>query len=58
MDKSLLKYIVWRFMTNNHAKYKHYCMEWIKNITEEQISYFYDERERLTLRGIYKEQLC
>ena len=29
--------------------------EWVKNITEEQMNYFRIERERLTLRGIYKE---
>ena len=37
------------------GKYGRYCEEWMKNLTEDQLSYFRIEKERLTLRGIYKE---
>lgn len=51
------KYLRWRFMSDSYirGKYGRYFDEWVKNITEEQMSYFRIERERLTLRGIYKE---
>jgi hypothetical protein len=48
------KYLVWRFMKNNHAKYRKYCTEWIDSLTNEQLHYFQEEKERLTLKGEYK----
>lgn len=43
------EYLIYRFCSNNHNKYKHYCNEWIKNITETQLDYFILEKERLRL---------
>lgn len=43
------EYIVYRFMRHNHNKYKHYCQEWISNLTKDQIEYFKLEKERLGL---------
>jgi hypothetical protein len=52
------KYLRWRFMSDPYVKgkYGRYCEDWIKNVTEDQLAYFRKERERLTLRGIYKEE--
>ncbi len=51
------KYLRWRFTNDRYVKnkYGHYCDEWLKGITEDQMAYFKLERERLTLMGIYKE---
>jgi hypothetical protein len=56
--KEMEKYLRWRFMSEPYIrnKYGRYCEEWIKNVTEDQLAYFREERERLTLRGIYKEE--
>ena len=52
------KYLIWRFMSDPYVrnKYGKYCTEWIKNVTEEQLAYFREERNRLTRMGIYKER--
>lgn len=43
-------YLTYRFNTNNHNKYRKYCNEWIKNITKEQMDYFYEEARRLNFK--------
>jgi len=30
-------------------------MDWIHNLTDEQLAYFSEEKERLTQRGIYND---
>jgi hypothetical protein len=47
------RYLIWRFLRNNRNAYHKYCMEWIANLTDEQIMYFSEERERLIKMGIY-----
>jgi hypothetical protein len=51
------KYLRWRFMCDPYVrnKYGQYCEEWLKGVTEEQLAYFREERERLVKMGIYKE---
>ena len=46
------EYIRQRFMNNNHAKYKHYCYEWMQNITDSQYRYFIEEMKRLNWKPI------
>ena len=46
-------YLKWRCRTNWHNKYHKYIDEWIKNVTEEQLSYFVIEREHLIKNGLY-----
>lgn len=43
------EYLVHRFKTNNHSKYLKYMNEWISNITDNQLTYFKFEKERLNL---------
>jgi hypothetical protein len=49
------KYLIWRFLKNNIKRYHQYCMDWISHLTDEQIMYFSEEKERLTRMGIYSE---
>ena len=49
------KYLIWRFLRNNRNAYHKYCMDWIHNLTDEQLAYFSEEKERLTQRGIYND---
>jgi hypothetical protein len=51
------KYLKWRFMNDSYirGKYGKYCDDWINNLTEEQLTYFKIEKERLTQRGIYHD---
>lgn len=51
------KYLRWRFNSDPYVrnKYGRYCDEWLKGVTEDQMAYFKEERNRLTQRGIYKE---
>ena len=55
MTITMTKYLTWRFMMNNHAKYRKFCDEWIANITEEQLHYYEEEKHRLTLKGEYTD---
>ena len=45
----ITEYLIHRFKTNNHNKYLKYMMDWISNITCDQLSYFKLEKERLGL---------
>lgn len=40
INKELFNWLQQRFYRDNHAKYKHYFDEWVKNITETQINGF------------------
>jgi hypothetical protein len=42
-------YLFQRFIRNNHPKYHKYVNEWIDNVTENQMTYFKLEKERLAL---------
>ena len=41
------EYLINRFLKNNHNKYSKYVIEWLNNITEDQMAYFILEKERL-----------
>ena len=45
----LTEYLIHRFKTNNHNKYLKYTTDWISNVTNDQLSYFKLEKERLNL---------
>ena len=51
------KYLRWRFNSDPYVrnKYGRYCDEWLKGVTEGQMAYFKEEKNRLTQKGIYKE---
>lgn len=36
-------YLLIRFISSNHPKYRKYAVEWINNLTTEQLSYFKKE---------------
>lgn len=55
MTEDLKKYLIWRFNVNNHAKYRKYCLEWINNLTKNQILYFIEEKKRLIYKNVYEE---
>ena len=40
------EYAKLRFIRSNHPKYHKYCDEWVKNMTENQKTYFNDEKNR------------
>lgn len=40
---TLDEYLLLRFNRSNHSKYRKYAVEWIKNLTTEQLSYFKKE---------------
>lgn len=40
---TLDEYLLLRFNRSNHPKYRKYAVEWIKNLTPEQLSYFRKE---------------
>ena len=46
---TLNKYLLIRFNRSNHPKYRKYAVEWIKNLTIEQLSYFRKEMSKLLL---------
>lgn len=47
MEPSLKEYLTKRFLYNNHRKYHKYLDEWINNLTQEQIWYFIQEKDRI-----------
>lgn len=49
MNSVIKDYLVQRFFRNNHNKYRKYCIEWVSNVTEDQVKYFIEERRRLSL---------
>lgn len=40
---TLNEYLLIRFIRSNHPKYRKYAIEWINNLTKEQLSYFKKE---------------
>lgn len=40
---TLDEYLLIRFIRSNHHKYRKYAIEWINNLTTEQLSYFKKE---------------
>ena len=44
------EYLKWRFCDHLQNKYRMYFEEWFENITEEQMMYFKEEKERLEKR--------
>ena len=40
---TLDEYLLLRFNRSNHPKYRKYAVEWISNLTTEQLSYFRKE---------------
>ena len=40
---TLNEYLLIRFIRSNHPKYSKYAIEWINNLTKEQLSYFRKE---------------
>ena len=42
-NMTLDEYLLLRFNRSNHPKYRKYAVEWIKNLTPEQLSYFRKE---------------
>jgi len=55
MDKYMVEYLVWRFTDKLKQSYRQYCMQWINNVTTDQLQYFKLERERLIKMGIYHD---
>ena len=52
-------YLIRRFIINNHNKYAKYAMEWVNNITHDQMAYFVLEKYRITngedfIKGAYR----
>lgn len=47
MIKEMYTYLQQSFYRNNHAKYRKYFEEWVRNVTEEQLMYFEKEKFRL-----------
>lgn len=50
---TLDEYLLIRFNRNNHPKYRKYAVEWISNLTTEQLLYF--RKEMLKLQERFKE---
>ena len=46
---TLDEYLLIRFNRSNHAKYRKYAVEWINNLTTEQLSYFRNEMLKSTI---------
>lgn len=40
---ALDEYLLIRFIRSNHPKYRKYAVEWVNNLTTEQLSYFEKE---------------
>lgn len=40
---TLNEYLLLRFNRSNHPKYRKYAIEWIRNLTEDQLCYFKKE---------------
>lgn len=48
-NMTLDEYLLLRFNRSNHPKYRKYAVEWIKNLTPEQLSYFRKEMSKSLL---------
>lgn len=48
-NMTLNEYLLLRFNRSNHPKYRKYAVEWISNLTEEQLLYFRKEMLKLLL---------
>ena len=46
---TLDEYLLIRFNRSNHHKYRKYAVEWINNLTTEQLSYFRNEMLKSTI---------
>ena len=46
---TLNEYLLLRFNRSNHPKYRKYAIEWISNLTKEQLFYFRKEMLKLLL---------
>lgn len=46
---TLNEYLLIRFNRSNHPKYRKYAVEWINNLTTEQLSYFRNEMLKSTI---------
>ena len=46
---TLDEYLLIRFNRSNHPKYRKYVVEWINNLTTEQLSYFRNEMLKSTI---------
>ena len=46
---NLSEYLLLRFNRSNHPKYRKYAVEWVKNLTTEQLSYFKKEMSKSLL---------
>ena len=46
---TLDEYLLIRFNRSNHTKYRKYAVEWINNLTTEQLSYFRNEMLKSTI---------
>ena len=46
---TLNEYLLLRFNRSNHPKYRKYAVEWTKNLTTEQLSYFRNEMSKSLL---------
>lgn len=43
------EYLLVKFIRSNHPKYRKYAVEWINNLTTEQLSYFKKEMIKLII---------
>lgn len=43
INMTLDEYLLVRFIRSNHPKYRKYAVEWVNNLTIEQLSYFKKE---------------
>ena len=50
-NMTLDEYLLIRFNRSNHPKYRKYAVEWINNLTTEQLSYFEKEMLKSLIRG-------
>lgn len=46
---TLDEYLLVRFIISNHPKYRKYAVEWVNNLTTEQLSYFKKEMIKLII---------
>lgn len=46
---NLNEYLLLRFNKSNHPKYRKYAVDWVKNLTTEQLSYFRTEMSKSLL---------
>ena len=54
MTQEMYTYLQRRFYQNNHAKYRKYFEEWVRNVTETQLMYFEKEKFHLDNNVVLK----